>query len=130
MFRIRRFGVVKTANMVAAMYVAVILVLVIIFVPFLAIASVSINGVPQPAGVSLGGGLIGLLIGGVLIAVIYALVGWVITAIGCLLYNFVAGFVGGIEVQLEQLMPPPPPAVPDWGPASTTQMPPPAPPGS
>jgi hypothetical protein len=115
--------------MVAAMYLAVILLVVIVFVPFLAIASVSINGVPQPAGVNIGGGLVGLLIGGVLIAAVYAVIGWIFTAIGCLLYNFVAGYVGGVEIQLEQLMPPPPPAVPDWGLPTSTPVPPPTFPG-
>ena len=33
--------------------------------------------------------------------VLYGLLGFVFTAIGCALYNWVAGMVGGIEVQLD-----------------------------
>jgi hypothetical protein len=35
------------------------------------------------------------------IPVIYGLMGFVFTAIGCALYNWVAGMVGGIEVKLD-----------------------------
>ncbi len=34
-------------------------------------------------------------------AKVVAVAGFVFTAIGCAIYNFVAGYVGGIEVELE-----------------------------
>jgi hypothetical protein len=33
--------------------------------------------------------------------VIYGVMGFVFTALGCLLYNLVASWIGGIEVELE-----------------------------
>ena len=67
MFRIRRFGVMKTATVVAVLYM--------IFV--------------------------------------YGLFGWVFTAIALAIYNLAARWVGGIEVEVETVGPPPP--VPTWG---------------
>jgi hypothetical protein len=37
----------------------------------------------------------------VLLPVLYGLAGFIFTAIGCLLYNLVAGMVGGIEVEID-----------------------------
>ena len=55
-------------------------------------------------------GTMGVLFVGVIVAGIYAVFGWIFTAIACLIYNFIAGFTGGIEFQLEVV--PPPAAVP------------------
>ena len=49
---------------------------------------------------------------GLLGALVYGVVGWVMTAIGCAIYNLVAGWVGGIEVQLESVAAP---VAPQWG---------------
>jgi hypothetical protein len=35
------------------------------------------------------------------LAVLYGVCGFIFTAIGCLLYNVVASWIGGIEVELE-----------------------------
>ena len=32
---------------------------------------------------------------------VYGVIGFIFTAIGCAIYNFVAGLVGGIEVELD-----------------------------
>ena len=45
----------------------------------------------------------GILVFGLLAAVLYGVVGWILTAIGCAVYNLVAGWVGGIEVQVDQI---------------------------
>jgi hypothetical protein len=109
MFRIRRFGVIKTANVVAVLYVVIVAV---IFVPILAIVALA-----APANQSIGGmGAVGVLVVGLLAAVFYGIIGWIFTAIACLLYNLAAGMIGGIEVQLEAVPPPAVPAV--WGPAN------------
>lgn len=122
MFRIRRFGVIRTANIVAAMYLVVIAV---IFVPILAL--VSAIGARSGLG---GGGGVGVLIFGLVASVLYAAVGWVFTAIACALYNALAGVVGGIEFQLEAVEPPPPAAgLSTWGaPQAPPDAPPPSPP--
>ena len=106
MYRISRFGVVKTATMVALIYVIVI---AIFFVP----AAIIVLALGRSTGVAAGG----VLIGGVLIAIVYAAFGWIFTAIGCAIYNVAARWVGGIEVQLQPVAPPPP--VPLWAPSIT-----------
>ena len=106
MYRISRFGVVKTATMVALIYVIVI---AIFFVP----AAIIVLALGRSTGVAAGG----VLIGGVLIAIVYAAFGWIFTAISCAIYNVAARWVGGIEVQLQPVAPPPP--VPLWAPSIT-----------
>lgn len=123
MFRIRRFGVIRTSNVVAFFYLVIIAV---IFVPIAAIVAVA-----TPANQSFGGlGAVGVLIIGLAAAVFYAILGWIFTALACLLYNFAAGMIGGIEIQLEAV--PPPTPVPAWGsanvPPPADSAPPPAPP--
>lgn len=109
--------------MVAFFYLVIIAV---VFVPIAAIVAIA-----TPANQSLGGfGAVGVLILGLVAAVFYAILGWVFTALACLLYNFAAGMIGGVEIQLEAV--PPPTPVPAWGsanvpPESST---PPAPPST
>ena len=117
MVRIRRFNVVKTATVVALMYTVIVAVFAIPFFLLFAIAGVSVNGGPTQA---VGNGF-GLLVVGIVAALVYGLIGWIATAILCVLYNFVAGLVGGIEVEVDRPEPPPPPA---WM-TSTTPPPPP-----
>ena len=118
MVRIRRFNVVKTATVVALMYTVIVAVFAIPFFLLFAIAGVSVNGGPTQA---VGNG-VGLLVVAIVAALVYGLLGWIATAILCLLYNFVAGLVGGIEVEVDRPEPPPPP--PAWM-TSTTPPPPP-----
>jgi len=109
MYRIRRFGVVKTASMVAAMYM---LVTTIFFVPVALLVTVAGRG---SAVAAVGPALV---VGGLVGIVLYGLVGWIFTAIACAIYNLAARWVGGIEVQVEPVAPPPP--APLWGPTTTT----------
>lgn len=123
MYRIRRFNVLKTATVVGVMYMVIIAIFV---VPFLLLFSfVGIAGSSQGQG-----GGVGAILGIGLFAIFfYGILGWVFTAIACVIYNAVAGWVGGIEVQVEPVAPPAPP--PAWiAPTqSPTQSPtPPAPP--
>ena len=113
MFTIRRFSVVKTATVAAVMY----MVIVAVFILPLAILAVAFG-----RGESAAGGLIGVLAVGLLAALVYGVVGWIFTAIACAVYNLAAGWVGGIEVQVDQSTPPPAPQL--WAPTA----PPPAPP--
>jgi hypothetical protein len=97
---IRRFDVIRTANVVAVLYaVAVIIVVLVFFVPFLLIAGLAgMSSSDSEMGSVVGAGLVGgLLFAGIGI-VFYGAVGWVMTAIVCALYNFVAGRIGGIRV--------------------------------
>jgi hypothetical protein len=113
MYTIRRFSVIKTATVVAVMY-AVIVAVVIIPLAILAVAF--------GRGDSGGAGVVGFLVFGLLAALIYGVFGWIFTAIACAVYNLAAGWVGGIEVQVDQSAPPP--AQQLW----TPSVPPPAPP--
>lgn len=123
MYRIRRFNVVKTATVVAVMYMVIIAVFV---VPFLILfAFVGIAGTSQQAQ----GGVAALLGIAIFAILFYGILGWVFTAIACVIYNAVAGWIGGIEVQVEPVAPPPPP--PAWisqTPPPTSPAPPTAPP--
>jgi hypothetical protein len=125
MFRIRRFNILKTSTVVALMYMVIVTV---IFVPFLLL--VGIAGMSVNDGPTQGAGAIGVLGIGVFVVLFYGILGWVFTAIACAVYNIVAGWVGGIEVQVEQVTPPTPP--PAWLAPGTTppSAPPTAPPPS
>ncbi len=110
MYRIRRFNVLKTSTVVAVMYVIVVAIIAIPFLLLIAIAGVSVNGGQvQGAGAI---GVVGALLGAIFLALFYGLIGWVFTAIACVVYNLAAGWIGGIEVQVESVAPPAPP--PAW----------------
>ena len=113
MYTIRRFSVVKTATVVAVMYVVIV---AIFLVPF---ALLTIAVAPSDSPTS---GLVGILVFGLVGALLYGVFGWIFTAIACAIYNLAAGWVGGIEVQVDQSAPPPAPQL--WAPTA----PPPAPP--
>ena len=117
MFRIRRFGVMKTATVVAVMYMFIVAVFV---VPIALIALL----VAPSQGSAAGSTVVSIVIFGVVAIFAYGLIGWVFTALAAAVYNLAAGWVGGIEVQVETVAPPPP--LPAWG--ATTQAPPAVPP--
>jgi hypothetical protein len=86
MAQIRRFGIGQTAKVVAALYT----LLGLVFVPVFLVAAMF-----SPKETGFGTGL------AVALPVLYGVMGFIFTAIACAIYNFVAGFVGGIEVELE-----------------------------
>jgi hypothetical protein len=86
MAQIRRFGIGQTAKVVAALYT----LLGLVFVPVFLVAAMF-----SPKETGFGTGL------AVALPVLYGVMGFIFTAIVCAIYNFVAGFVGGIEVELE-----------------------------
>ena len=84
-YRIRRFGIQSTALTVGILYFLLALLLIPIF--YLATGG-AVTGALPPVML-------------VLIPFIYAVVGYVGSAIGCWLYNIVAGWSGGIAFTLE-----------------------------
>jgi hypothetical protein len=83
--QIRRFGVGQTAKVVGVLYALMGLV----FVPIFLMGSMfSPNKPAFGAGFAL------------LLPILYGVLGFIFTAIACAIYNFVAGLVGGIEVEL------------------------------
>jgi hypothetical protein len=108
MYRIRRFGVVSTANTVALMYGLLFGVIFLIVAAFGALALVS--GSNRGGSFPFPSLLVTLAIG----AIIYGLIFWILTAVICVMYNAVAGRTGGIAFELEQRLPPQP--LSGWGP--------------
>jgi hypothetical protein len=84
--QIRRFGVGQTAKVVATLYALMGLV----FVPIFLVASMLS---PRQTGFGPGFALA--------LPIMYGVLGYVFTALGCAIYNFVAGLVGGVEIDLE-----------------------------
>ena len=104
MVRIRRFGIIRTANMVAALYAFIALFFAALLVLFGALG-VAIGPRGTAIDSQVGAGIVGVLILALFVVAFYAIIGWVFTAIACAIYNFVAGWFGGVEIQLESTMP-------------------------
>ena len=84
-YRIRRFGAHSTASTVAILY----FILALIFVPIVYFASQANPNGKLPTII--------LILG----PVAYALVGYIVTAIACWLYNVIASWTGGVAMTLE-----------------------------
>jgi hypothetical protein len=82
---IRRFGVAQTAKVFGVLYAIIGLLLA----PFFVLAAVF---APEEAGFGMAFA--------VLLPILYGLLGFVGVALVCLIYNAVAGIVGGIEVEI------------------------------
>jgi hypothetical protein len=114
MVSIRRFGVIRTSNVAALIYFILTLIFVIPLALLLAAApSIPVaDGFGRTTAVNIGGSAIFLLV----LPFIYGIFGWILTALGCLLYNLVASFTGGIAVEVLREAPPAPaPALQGWG---------------
>ncbi len=85
--RITRFSVGQTAKVFGVLYALIGLCLAPFFLVF---------GMMAPEGQGLG------TVFAIAMPVLYGAMGLVGAAIGCALYNLVAGWVGGIEVELDQ----------------------------
>jgi hypothetical protein len=102
------------------------LIVAVFVVPFLLLALVF----GSTSGFGGSGSVGGIIAFGLLAIFGYGFFGWVFTAIAVAVYNLAAGWVGGIEVQIEAVAPPPP--VPAWnagppaGPLPTSTPPPPS----
>ena len=84
--RLNRFSVGQTAKVLGVLYG----LMGLIFLPFFLLAAVY-----APGETTFGVGF------AIALPVIYGVCGFIFAAIGCALYNLVAGRVGGIEVQLD-----------------------------
>lgn len=85
--RVSHLGVTQTAKVLGALYG----LLGLLFVPVFLVAAAF---TPRNSGPAVGFVLA--------LPLIYAVAGFIFTAIACALYNLVAKYVGGIEVQLEE----------------------------
>lgn len=84
--RIRRFGIGQTAKVFGLLYGIIGLVFVPVF------ALVAAFAPQESTGFGLGFALA--------MPLLYGVMGFISAAIGCAIYNAVAGWIGGIEVEL------------------------------
>lgn len=103
MHEIKRVGVLQAAKLMAIMY---LIVSAVIVVP-LGFIGLFTSATKSPAA---------LLV--VLLPVVYAVFGFVFTAIGCWVYNVVAAMVGGFRIELDLAQPPAEPKPLDPAPAA------------
>lgn len=83
--RLERISIAQTAKVMGVLYALMGLCLLPFFL-FAALTS------PETAGFGIGFAI--------LMPILYGALGLIFTAIGCALYNWVAGMVGGIEIRL------------------------------
>ena len=95
MVQIKKFGVLQTAKIAAIMYFLISLIFVIPFGLIALVSSFASRGREGVAGALFGGVFI------IFMPIVYAALGFVFVAIGCLFYNLVAKYVGGIEIEIE-----------------------------
>ena len=93
MTRIQRIGVFQTAKIAAIIYFVII---AIIAIPMALIMS-AVGYTADIPGLSIGIGLIYIVA-----PFFYAIIIFIMTALGCALYNLVASWIGGIPVELEK----------------------------
>lgn len=106
--RIKKLGVLSVGKMYAVMALIISLLIAIPYGLFIIIFSV-IGGVGAgsrdgSAGLMLGGG--GIVFGIIVmigIPIMYSIIGFISGIIGALIYNILASFVGGIEIEVENI---------------------------
>jgi len=83
--RIKRFSVGQAAKVMGVLYA----IMGLFIAPFFFLATrLAPEAYPYGPGVAIA------------VPIIYGCIGFIATAIGCAVYNLVAGWVGGIEVEL------------------------------
>jgi hypothetical protein len=96
--KLKRIAPVKFGIVVGACYG----VIALIFVPFFLLGIVISMFAPAPGGSMQQGLSIGLsLLFCVILPVIYAVLGCLFGMLGALIYNLIAGWIGGIEFEVE-----------------------------
>ncbi|HEX6475217.1 MAG TPA: hypothetical protein VF114_09070 [Candidatus Limnocylindria bacterium] len=103
MVRLTRFGVVRTASVAAIVY---LILSAIIFIPVALLVGTmpitTVDQVGQPVSVRISPIVF------LFLPLIYAVFGWIFTAIACLIYNLAAWITGGIEFEAVPVAPAPP----------------------
>lgn len=101
---IRRFDVIRAANIAAVLYAVMVAIIgLLFFLPFTLLAGVAGSRAGDTGiGIGLfGAGIVGALIFTLVGIVFYGIAGWIMTAIMVALFNFVAGRVGGIQADVD-----------------------------
>lgn len=104
MQEIKKIGVLSAAKVSGVLYLVLSL---IVAVPLACISLFSGSlfataGIQDPDAIGLGfaTGIVGALFYGICLPIFYAAIGFIGGAIGAFVYNVVAGFIGGIELEL------------------------------
>ena len=101
MVRIRRLGVIRTANVLGIVYVLITLMFVVPFALIL-VASGPMQ-VTDRFGRTVDIGFAPLLL--LLAPILYGIIGWIFTALFAILYNLASWVAGGVEMQLDTVEP-------------------------
>lgn len=97
MVRIRRLGIVRTSNTAAMVYL--LLTLVILLIVWAFSTAVGPSSVTDPRTGQTFNFDFPIVV--VLVApIVYAIIGWLFTALFCVFYNLAAGIAGGIEMDV------------------------------
>ena len=117
---IRRFGVLSVAKMYGLLMFLFGLIFGVIYGLILIVFGAAISAM-GPGGDAAAGGIgtvamgVGMMIG---LPLFYGVLGFIMGSIGALIYNAVAGVIGGVKFELEgvqdEYAPPPPPH--QWAP--------------
>lgn len=107
--RIRKLGILSVAKIYAVMMLIMSLLISIPYGLFIIVISL-IGGVGAGnsdawGGLAIGGG--GVVVGLLLmigIPILYGAIGFIAGCIGALIYNILAGIVGGIEIEVENII--------------------------
>lgn len=94
MAKLKRIGVLSAAKLQAVLMAFVGLIAGI----FYAIIGTTLGEVTGSAGLGAGLGILAIIV----VPILYATFGFIGGAIGAFLYNLVAGWVGGLEMDFEQ----------------------------
>jgi hypothetical protein len=118
---IRRFGVLSVAKIYGLLSLIFGLIFGVIYGLFVMIFGAAMTAAAGGSSEATAGGISTVVIGlGIMIGMplMYGLMGFIIGAIAALVYNILAGMVGGIKFELEgtqqEYAPPPPPH--QWAP--------------
>ena len=84
--------------MIGALYALMTLILIPILFLFVVVSSIASRDPSAPSSAMI---IIGTLIGAVFVPILYGIVGFVAGAPAAWSYNLIAGWVGGMEVEVE-----------------------------
>lgn len=96
--RLKRIAPLQLGKILGVLYALSTL----LFVPFILLFSAVASAAPQMEGGSAMPGILGMGLGLVIMTpIIYGVMGFIAGVVGAFFYNIVAGWVGGIEVEVE-----------------------------
>ncbi len=102
--RIKKLGVLSVAKIYAVMMLVIMLIISIPYGLFIMIFGAAMMGSGQREGLLAGGGgiVLGLLVM-IGLPIIYGAFGFIAGALTAFLYNIFSGFVGGVEIEVENI---------------------------